>query len=119
MTVYCNSCKQPFDDYQSLALHIVASKAGHRKGKRWAAKYLSRNVINKRDLNGRTPLTEADKENRESTKRALSGKVNYELCVCPRCDKGHREMIPEEFARSQQAWRKGKNLVVICGNCGG
>ena len=64
MTVKCNSCGQPFEGYKELAFHISTSKKGHRKGKIWAAKYIHRNVVNKRDIKdgGRIPLTEEQKQ---------------------------------------------------------
>ncbi len=121
MSVNCNSCGQLFAGYQELALHISTSKTGHRKGKRWAAKYISRHVINKHkfDFNGRTPLTTEQKMNKEDTKRVLSGGQRYAETVCPKCKIRGQTAMEEEFASSPQAWRIGGRLAVMCDGCGG
>ncbi len=116
----CLSCQKVCADYKELALHIQSSKKGHRKGKRWAAKYMMRvRQLNKRELNGRVPLTEEQKEARASIFRELSGETEYALAVCPHCHKGHREVLPVEFRQSQDAWRVKDKLVVLCATCGG
>jgi len=119
--IQCLSCGQGFEDYHALALHIIASKKGHRKGKKWAAKYLSRHVLNKRklELNGRVPLTVEQKANKEDSRRVLSGGQRVAETVCLRCHKSSRIVLEEEYVSSPQAWRIQGRLVKMCANCGG
>ncbi len=117
MTI-CRSCGQSFGDYKELAVHIASSKKGHRKGKLWAAKYLTRvNSLDRKKLAEHKPLTEADKENKQSTIRELSGEVENVLAVCPHCHKGHREVLPVEFTQNLEAWREKNCVVVLCQSC--
>ncbi len=115
----CLSCNQSFPDYKELALHIQTTKKGHRKGKKWAAKYLMRvrQLNKKKELNGRIPLTEEQKEAKASIHRELSGENENVLTICPHCKKGHREVLPVEFSQSRDAWRVKDKLVVLCGSC--
>lgn len=120
ITITCHSCQQDFPDYESLAKHISSSKKGHQKGKRWASHYLlkTRALNLKKQPFTSNPLTQEDKENRESTKRDLSGETEYILAVCPMCKKGHREQLPIEFVESPMAWRTSKGtLIVNCSIC--
>ncbi len=118
MTITCHSCAQSFVDYRELAIHIAASRKGHRKGKIWAAKYLLRTrALDTKKFEGRRPLTESDKANKASTKRVLSGETKDVLAVCPVCYKRHHEVLPVEYTESSQAWRQGHSLVVMCSSC--
>ncbi len=119
MTVICHSCQAEFDDYEALAKHISSSKQGHRKGKRWAANYLLKSrALNQKKLFNSSPLTQEDRENRESTKREISGETEWILTVCPHCKKGHREQLPREFIESSVAWRTSRGtLIVNCSAC--
>ena len=116
----CHSCALEFDDYKALALHIIASKKGHRKGKIWAAKYMHRNALNaKKQDYGRTPLTEEQKDNKEDSRRILSGDTKPVVVNCPKCRNNHRTVLEEEFAESPEAWKiKGLNAV-MCPRCTG
>ena len=118
--IKCLSCPQEFGSYQELALHISSSKTGHRRGKRWAAKYISRHVINKRrrDISGRSPATVKDIKNKEDTRRELSGKQMVADTICPKCHKSSRVMLEAEYITSPQAWRLQWRLVKICVICG-
>ena len=117
----CHSCNKEFADYKELALHISSSKKGHRKGKRWAAKYLLRlRALSKRENNyGHSKLTEADKENKRSTIRKLSGESVFVEALCPHCKRKSRQNLPIEYAESKEAWRNKGCLVVLCQSCGG
>ena len=117
----CLSCGADFWDYQSLALHILASKKGHRKGKKWAAKYINRHVLNKKktEYNGRVPLTAEQKANKEDTRRVLAGGQRVAEIVCPHCHKPSRVALEVEYVSSPQAWRIQGRLVKMCANCGG
>jgi hypothetical protein len=121
MTVFCRSCDKSFEDYRELALHISSTKKGHRKGKRWAARYLMHvQALARKELNSsRSPLTEEEKKSKRSIKRELSGGQEYALTICPFCKKGHREVLPVEFAQSREAWRIKNVLAVMCQSCGG
>ncbi len=120
MTVRCNSCGTECEDYRELALHISTSKTGHRKGKRWAAKYISRHVINKRTIeyNGRTPLTAEQRANREDTRYVLSGERKVADTVCPKCKKSSRDVLEAEYVSSPQAWKMQGRLAKLCDDCG-
>lgn len=115
----CIACKQAFGDYKELALHIQSSKKGHRKGKKWAANYMLkvRQLDQKKQINGRVPLTEEQKENKKSLVRELSGEEEYAITFCPHCKRGHREILPVEFSKSRDAWRVKDKLVVLCEGC--
>jgi predicted HNH restriction endonuclease len=119
MTVECHSCHQVFADYGALALHIASSKKGHRKGKRWAAKYLVGNKLRtNRNNHNRTPLTEQDRENKRNTVRELSGEIKNVPTVCPQCHQGQHQRLPIEYVKSNTAWKIRSEFVVICNNCG-
>lgn len=119
----CHSCQQPFADFKALALHIASSKKGHRKGKMWAAKYLSnqRALDMKTTMQNRnhTPLTQQEKDNKANAHRELSGKVVNTDTICPHCKRQGISQLPIEYAHSSEAWRAGKCLVKLCISCGG
>jgi hypothetical protein len=120
--ILCHSCNKHFGDYRELALHISSSRKGHRKGKRWAAKYLMHvNALARDELlnRGRMPLTEGQKQSKRDAVRQLSGQQESVLAICPHCKKGHGMMLPVEFSHSREAWRVGERLVVLCRGCGG
>lgn len=115
----CHSCNQIFEGYKELALHISASKKGHRKGKRWAAKYLHKNrIMNDKQFHPPTPLTEAQKQNRRDMIAHLSGVEEYVEAKCPNCKTKHKPILPIEFVESSFAWRINNLFVVLCPNCG-
>jgi hypothetical protein len=119
--IKCLSCGQQFDDYQGLALHIASEKKGHRKGKKWAAKYISRHVINKKkvEVNGRVPLTAEQKANKEDSRRVLSGEQRVAETICLKCKRVSRVALETEYVSSPQAWKIGGRLVRMCASCGG
>ena len=119
--VLCHSCNQPFSDYRELAQHIASNKKGHRRGKKWAAKYLLniRALNKKKDMNGRVALTEADRENKKDTVRELSGETTVVEALCPHCKRKSRQIFPIEFGGSSEAWRDKGCLVVLCQSCRG
>ncbi len=120
MSVSCNSCGKVCEDYQELAIHISTSKTGHKKGKRWAASYINRHVINKRtiDFSNRTPLTVQDIKNREESKRELSGVQVAANTVCPKCKHPSCAVLEVEHVESPQAWRISGRLAKMCESCG-
>jgi len=121
--VICLSCQQTFPDYKELALHIITNKATHRKGRRWANKYLTnqRALDKKVTTQGkeRSPLTQQDIENRRDTRRELSGQTKMSETLCPKCKHNGVRSFPIEYAKSPTAWRVGKSLVKLCVGCGG
>jgi len=119
--IKCLSCGDDFESYQELALHISASKTGHRRGKKWAAKYLSRHVINKRQNNfsGGRSLSVEDIKNKSDNRRILSGEQIYTETICPKCRKPNRAVLEAEYAASPQAWRIDGRLAVVCVGCEG
>jgi len=116
--VSCHSCNATFPDYAALALHISSSRSGHRSGKRWAAKYLHRNVLKQKTEFQRMPLTENDKENKRSLVRELSGETKSGIVFCPHCKGKHQQTLPIEYADSPTAWRVNNALAILCANCG-
>lgn len=117
----CNSCHQYFEDFKSLALHISCSKKGHKKGKKWAAKYLLINGLSaskKRDFKERTPLSDEEKETKRSLGIKVSGRQNYERTQCPHCNQITSTLLPIEYISSSNAWRTihGK-LQILCSDC--
>ncbi len=118
--VLCHSCSQPFADYRELAQHIASSKKGHKKGKRWAAKYLLNvSFLNRRENYGHSELTEADKENKREMVRILSGETTVVETLCPHCHRKSRQIIPIEYGESNKVWRNNGCLVVLCQSCKG
>jgi hypothetical protein len=122
MLVECHSCHTTFPDYKSLAKHILASKVGHRQGKRWAAKMVMINNLSAknrtdRQLNGRVALTEEQKETRDSLQVELSGNIKRVNTYCPKCKQSSTQALPVEYTNSQWAWRVGLKLVVFCPTC--
>lgn len=118
----CHSCHVDFPDYRSLAIHISTSKKGHKKGKKWASKYLLINGLsakNKYEHPERTPLTEEEKESKKNAKRELSGKTKYGQVFCPRCKQLYSRTVEVEYTDSPYALRKKGALVITCENCGG
>jgi len=115
----CHACGQSFPGFRELAVHIAGSKKGHRKGKRWAAKFLLLNGKRDKPEYNNTPLTEEQKENRQSTKRVLSGDQRNALCICPKCRQGHRQVLPAEYVESPTAWRINGVLAIRCVAHGG
>lgn len=120
MTVSCHACGQPFENYGELAFHISSTRdKAHRKGKRWAAKYLHRANLNKRDNDrGKIPLTEEQKDAKEDLKRELSGNTEMVLTYCLGCKTGIRQPVPVEYSQSPNAWRTGNGtLIMPCPRC--
>ena len=119
--IYCRYCHHAaFADYATLAQHVAAERKGHRGGKKWAARYLTRvNFLNqKRDLKPRTPLTEQEKENRVSTFVELSGQNEIVTTLCSHCKSRTRQSLPIEYTRSNTAWRNKQGILVVsCPTC--
>lgn len=120
MTYSCHSCNAVFESYLELALHISASKKGHKHGKVWAARYLIKNNL-KRDLPQRNPMTEEEKEKRaeniKDSKIQLSGKFKAVQTYCPSCKSTGFQSLEVEYVRSPLAWRNRDSLVVMCSGC--
>ena len=120
--ISCHSCDQKFPDYKSLALHIVSSKKGHRKGKGWAAKYIQKSVLvaDKKQY-GQAPMTEEQKESlrdaKEDIRRVLSGNTKSVIAKCPKCKNNHRKLLEEEFAGCPEAWKLDGLIATSCPSC--
>jgi len=120
--IKCHSCDEIFGDYKELALHIMSQpRKMHRKGRRWAAKFLSVRTLpldkrNRRRNNG-FELTEEDKENRIKIIRHLSGARKFVDTVCPKCDNKGGQYLESEFVETPFAWRVGGMLAVMCSGC--
>ncbi len=123
MSVECYYCPQSFAGFQALALHISQSRKGHRKGKKWAAKYLMLNSLSpdkrKPIRNNGTPLTEEQRQAKRDTLRQLSGKVVNTVTLCPKCKRRSNNSLPSEYVSNPSAWRAGNILIKLCINCEG
>jgi len=119
--IKCLSCNhEPFETYRDLAKHIVSSRKGHRRGKRWASKYLLFNGLSPQKRRGRqtrVALTEGEKTNREDTRRELSGTTEFVTTLCIKCGNAVRQGLPAEYVQSQDAWREKGYLVAMCPVC--
>jgi hypothetical protein len=114
----CNECHEPFDTWESLALHIMAHK-NHRKGRIWASKVLVQ-VNDKQDFKPRLPEVEHTAygdEQREKYVREISGEMKSGLVKCPACSQMFSAKIEVEYV-DNRPWRddNGK-LLIVCGNC--
>lgn len=120
-TVSCFSCQPPtyHANYGKLAVHIMATK-GHRKGRKWAAKYLMlHGKRNGHNNQGRIPLTEGQHEAKQSSRYQPSGKTEVVQTICPKCKRGQKLGLPVEFTESPTAWRIKDFFAVLCSVCGG
>jgi len=119
----CNSCGDPFPDFKSLAIHISSEKHGHRKGKRWAAKYLLLNGLSSKqrfEHKERVALTEDEKDARDNAHRELSGETKMVYAYCSACRRKYPRVVEVEYIQSQTALRGGDGtLMITCENCGG
>jgi hypothetical protein len=118
----CISCHAEFPDFKELALHISCSKTGHRKGKRWAAKYIAINGLSakaKGQKYDRIALTADQKESKKDCRVTISGINKVADTVCPKCKLKLRQLLPVEYVQSPMAWRKENRLAILCVGCGG
>jgi hypothetical protein len=116
----CWDCDCEYGDYRTLALHIITNQKTHHRGFRWANEYLLKDVIFgvKNPNEGRLPLTEKQKAAKESTERAISGRVRSVGTICPVCETPTSQTLPVEYTDDPFAWRiRGGLLVVSCQNC--
>lgn len=121
----CNQCRKVCQDYHELAIHIMSLKS-HRRGRRWAGKYLAINSLSpekRRDLPKRVAdnpdkeTTEFGDENKANRIRQVSGVEKSVITVCPKCEARNRIQLPIEFAESPAAWRINGILVKLCARC--
>lgn len=113
----CFYCESTFENFQELANHInTKHKEKHNK---WALKFQYRDVLfeQKNPFEGRVPLTDQEKENKEESQRILSGEVSTVLTQCPSCREKSRQIIPTEYVESIFAWRTKNFLMINCQNC--
>ena len=125
MTVSCRQCGDDFEDWGGLATHIMAAKKTHKKksDRIWAAKYIAGNTLRHQQVlskSGEDPdkvRTEFGDDNRENSKRRLSGTQNYVNAVCPKCKKPHRPLIETDYVEDAEVWRIDDKLVKLCVAC--
>ena len=119
----CHSCGKPFDNFKDLALHIMQSKSGHRKGRKWASKFIMIGGLSKKSRDGRQQqsqvvLTKEEKVNKVSSARELSGREEYRQVYCPRCKYTHDYKLPVEYIESPVVWRTPQGtMIVACLSC--
>jgi len=116
----CLTCGKSFEDYSELAKHIMTTPK-HRKGKKWAAKYIHLNTLSLRARNGalkgRTPLTDEQKEARQDSIRVPSGDTVRMDTFCPKCKIKYTDVFEVEYAYDKDAWRVKDCLVRLCFDC--
>jgi hypothetical protein len=121
MTEQCHSCKQNFADFRELAVHIMSTKKGHKKGRTWAAKFLAGNTL--RIELKRAPVdpdhenTEYGDENRRNAVRELSGENEYANTICPHCKRVGRSLIEVEHINSEFAVKVNGRYFISCQSC--
>ena len=119
MSIRCNTCGEPFENYKDLAVHIQTAGKSHRKGKLWAAKFVT-NVTyldQKKEHTERLPIDDQVRENREACIRETSGKMVVTQVFCPNCRKNFRLPVEKEHAENPLAWRTNKILTLNCESC--
>lgn len=115
----CNACGLPCDTFDELAHHIIKNRKTHRSSQKWAASYIHRHNLNKRDFGGATPLTEAQKDHYAETRREISGLTRRVVGLCPRCKTLHERQVEEEYYNDKNTWKYQGRLVLTCASCGG
>jgi hypothetical protein len=117
----CAVCKEDFGvEWNDLAKHILKQKDSmHKRGRRWAHKVLTnaKKLNQKRDMPGRIPLTEQQKENKKEMKRVVSGMEEPVIAICPNCKNKHRVKLAIEHIRYEHAWMINGRYAVICADC--
>lgn len=116
----CFICNEIFKDFKELARHVIANKKTHGKSYFWAQKVLTdaeRLNFKTQSFEGRSPLTEEEREAKRESRRELSGEDHMVSTFCPHCKNSHTERIPQEYIESNTAWREKGKLVVLCDGC--
>jgi hypothetical protein len=121
----CRSCGQGFDNWTTLAQHIIESKRGHNSGRVWASNLLLKTkALNaKRELQQSTATVEekaAMKVNKMELRQMgeLSGDTERVIAGCPSCHRPHQAELPVEFVRSEYAWRTENGMLLTrCEAC--
>jgi hypothetical protein len=118
----CHACHSEFPDFKELAIHIMANKKGHRKGRMWAAKYIMINGLSPdKRIDRKTDhiaLTAEQKEAKKDCKGTISGIRKMVETVCPKCKRMEHQSLPVEYIGRPLAWRKDNRLVILCEGCG-
>lgn len=117
--INCRFCNYTCEEFSELAKHIVEKKSTHRHGLKWASSFLLKvNILNqKKDFQGRIPLTIEEKESKESCERELSGRVKTVATICPNCSKTNITPLAVEFVNSGISWHMGRFFAVNCPAC--
>lgn len=116
---YCYACYADFEyDWKAWARHQIENKKdkGHKKNQVFAAKILTnvRALNAKKDLPGRTPLTDEQKEAKTSTIRPTSGMFKIVRTYCPQCHVLDIKKLEVEFIEDMHTWKHNDNFVVLC-----
>ena len=117
----CHACGVDFDDFKSLAQHIISKKdTNHKKGKRWAHRFLMKQKFldQRKDNKPIIPLTEKQIETRQSLTRELSGEVEQVSTLCPQCKRPGSAALPVEYVQGD-AWQINGKYVLLCNPCRG
>lgn len=112
----CHSCHADFEDYKGLALHIMSTKKGHKKGRVWASRFLAQ--VNKKEFSPRNPFSEETKQTIRDCVRELSGESEVVKTLCPSCKILSNQRVESEYLTDKEAWRNSKGtLIVNCLGC--
>ena len=117
MSIRCNTCGEPFENYKDLAVHIQTVK--HKRGKLWAAR-VTTNVTyldQKKERTERLPVDDQVRGNREACVRDTSGKMMIAQVFCPNCKRLSRFPVEKEHAENPLAWRVNNALMINCLSC--
>ena len=119
MSVRCNTCGEPFENYKDLAVHISISGKSHKKGKMWAARFVTNvNYLDqKKDRVERSPVDDQVRKNREECVRETFNRMTVTKVSCPSCHKLSRMPLEIEHVENPLAWRSGNSMMIICDTC--
>lgn len=121
----CRTCGKVCADFKELAKHILQFRKTHKAGLKWAKKFLSNTDYLDRKVSmqsrSRIPLTEEQKDLKESLTLQLSGKYTLVKTICPnrKCRRQEFSELPIEYIESPLVWRENEILIKLCSNCGG
>jgi len=117
----CKTCGASFIGFSELASHIRKNKKTHKKGQKWAAKYIHISKLSLKAKNGsfepREPLTEEQKEARQECIRKPSGDMVTVDAICPKCKSKYRMLIEIEYAISKDALKVKDYFIRLCPDC--
>ena len=117
----CKSCGYNAEDFKELSQHILRARKTHPRWQVvWAEKFLTNaEFLNqKQDApQGRAPISEQEKQNKEDAQRIISGITKTTLVLCPNCRQKYPQRVEVEHLNNPTAWRNGTALMIGCPSC--